>query len=66
MVHGEYWYKVPLREQTTFNQWATYTGDEPSGRQLFEDMFYRFFFVHELGHWMQDQVLNQSIVAMKF
>ena len=30
-----------------------------SGRQLFQDMFYRFFFVHELGHWMQDQILNQ-------
>jgi hypothetical protein len=59
VVHEEYWEKVPLPEQTTFNQWATYTGDESSGRQLFEDMFYRFFFVHELGHWMQDQVLNQ-------
>jgi hypothetical protein len=59
VVHEEYWEKVPLPEQATFNQWATYTGDEPSGRQLFQDMFYRFFFVHELGHWMQDQVLNQ-------
>ena len=59
VVHEEYWEKAPLPEQTTFNQWATYTGDESSGRQLFQDMFYRFFFVHELGHWMQDQVLHQ-------
>ena len=59
VVHEEYWEKLPPPEQTTFNEWATYTGDEPNGRQLFQDMFYRFFFVHELGHWMQDQVLNQ-------
>jgi hypothetical protein len=59
VVHEEYWEKLPSPEQATFDQWATYTGDEPSGRQLFQDMFYRFFFVHELGHWMQDQVLGQ-------
>ncbi len=59
VVHEEYWEKVPSPEQATFNEWATYTGDEPSGRKLFQDMFYRFFFVHELGHWMQDQVLSQ-------
>ena len=56
VVHEEYWEKAPLPEQTTFNQWATYTGDELSGRQLFQDMFYRFFFVHELGHWMRISV----------
>jgi hypothetical protein len=27
-------------------------------------MFYRFFFVHELGHWMQDQVLDQRHDSM--
>jgi hypothetical protein len=59
VVHEEYWEKLPPPEQATFNEWAAYTGDEPSGRQLFQDMFYRFFFVHELGHWMQDQVLSQ-------
>jgi len=56
VVHEEYWEKAPLPEQTTFNRWATYTGDESSGRQLFQDMFYRFFFVHELGHWMRISV----------
>jgi hypothetical protein len=64
VVHEEYWEKVPPPIQATFNQWAAYTGDESSGRQLFQDMFYRFFFVHELGHWMQDQVLGQRRDAM--
>jgi hypothetical protein len=59
VVHEEYWEKVPAPEQASFNQWATNTTDEPTGRALFEDMFYRFFFVHELGHWMQIQVLDQ-------
>jgi hypothetical protein len=27
VVHEEYWEKMPLPEQATFNQWATYTGD---------------------------------------
>jgi hypothetical protein len=64
VVHEEYWEKVPSPVQATFNQWARYTRDESSGRQLFQDMFYRFFFVHELGHWMQDEVLGQRHDAM--
>jgi hypothetical protein len=59
VVHEAHWEKLPAPIHATFNQWAAYTGDESSGRQLFRDMFYRFFFVHELGHWMQDQVLHQ-------
>jgi hypothetical protein len=59
VVHEEHWEKVPAPEQASFNQWAAYTADEQTGRALFEDMFYRFFFVHELGHWMQDEVLRQ-------
>lgn len=58
-VHEEHWENVPPPEQASFNQWATYTADEPTGIALFEDMFYRFFFVHELVHWMQDEVLRQ-------
>jgi hypothetical protein len=64
VVHEEHWAKVPAPEQASFNQWATYTADEPTGRALFEDMFYRFFFVHELGHWMQDEVLRQRRDSM--
>ena len=59
VVHEEHWGNVPPPEQASFNEWATYTIDEPTGSALFEDMFYRFFFVHELGHWMQDEVLRQ-------
>ena len=59
IVHEEHWEKLPAPMQATFNQWASYAPDEPTGQQLFGDMFYRFFFVHELGHWMQDEVLIQ-------
>lgn len=59
VVHEEHWKNVPAAEQASFSRWATYTADEPTGKALFEDMFYRFFFVHELGHWMQDAVLQQ-------
>jgi hypothetical protein len=64
VVHEEHWENVPPPEQASFNQWATYTADEPTGKALFEDMFYRFFFVHELGHWMQDEVLRQRRDSM--
>jgi hypothetical protein len=64
IVHEEHWSRLPPPIRVTFNHWAAHTGDEPSGRQLFQDMFYRFFFVHELGHWMQDQVLAQRRDAM--
>lgn len=59
VVHEELWENVPAPMQAIFSQWAAYTKDEPSGQQLFRDLFHRFFFVHELGHWMQDQVLDQ-------
>jgi hypothetical protein len=64
VVHEEYWKNVPAAARASFNQWATYTADEPTGKALFEDMFYRFFFVHELGHWMQDAVLQQRRDSM--
>ena len=59
VVHEEHWENVSAAGQASFEQWASYTSDEPTGKALFEDMFYRFFFVHELGHWMQDEVLRQ-------
>jgi hypothetical protein len=59
VVHEEIWKNVPAPERATFDQWASYTTDEPSGQALFRDMFYRFFLVHEMGHWMQDQVMDQ-------
>lgn len=59
VVHEERWENVPAPIQATFNQWAEYAGDQPSGQQLFREMFHRFFLVHELGHWMEDQVMKQ-------
>ena len=64
VVHEARWEKLPSPIQETFNQWAAYTEDESRGRQLFEDMFYRIFFVHELGHWIQREVLDQRHDAM--
>jgi hypothetical protein len=59
VVHEEHWEKVPPPIQATFNRWAAYAGDQPNGRQLFREMFHRFFLVHELGHWMEDQIMEQ-------
>ena len=59
VVHEERWGRVPAPMQATFNQWAEYAGDQPSGQRLFGEMFHRFFLVHELGHWMEDQVMEQ-------
>jgi len=59
VVHEERWEKVPAPIQATFNQWAEYAGDQRSGQELFRELFHRFFLVHELGHWMEDQVLEQ-------
>jgi hypothetical protein len=47
---------LPPPMQQVWIQWASYTKDEPSGEALFKDMFYRFFFVHELGHLMARRV----------
>ena len=40
--------ELPPQVQVIFNTWAADTSDQPSGEQLFADMFYRFFFVHGL------------------
>jgi hypothetical protein len=50
--------ELPPPVQGNFNQWASFTSDQASGETLFRDTFYRFFFVHELGHWLQASVLE--------
>jgi hypothetical protein len=50
--------ELPPPVQGVFNQWASFTSDQASGETLFRDSFYRFFFVHELGHWLQARVLE--------
>ncbi len=58
-VHSSRFGKLPAQVQSTFDQWASYTTDQPSGQELFEAMFYRFFFVHELGHWVSIQLIRR-------
>lgn len=50
--------ELPPPVQDNFNQWASFTSDQASGETFFRDAFYRFFFVHELGHWLQARVLQ--------
>ena len=56
-VHEAQLGDLPAPMQDIWTQWSAYTTDEPSGKSLFDDMFHRFFFVHELGHWMASQVI---------
>ena len=56
-VHEAQFGDLPAPMQDIWKQWSGYTTDEPSGKALFDDMFHRFFFVHELGHWMASQVI---------
>jgi hypothetical protein len=56
-VHEAQFADLPAPMQGIWNQWASDTTDEPTGNALFDDMFHRFFFVHELGHWMASQVI---------
>jgi hypothetical protein len=56
-VHSSQLKDLPPPMQNVWKEWASYTTDEPNGQSLFDDMFHRFFFVHELGHWMAGQVI---------
>jgi len=57
-VHEARFDELPPPIQSLFDKWASYTSDKPSGSALFSDMFYKFFFVHELGHWTIGGVLE--------
>jgi hypothetical protein len=56
-VHEAQFSDLPAPMQGIWTTWAAYTTDQPNGKALFDDMFHRFFFVHELGHWMASQVI---------
>lgn len=47
------WEELPRSLQVRFNLWASYTADEPSGQQFFTQVFYRYFFVREMGRWLE-------------
>ena len=57
-VHEALFDELPPLFQGIFNDWAGFTRDRTSGRVLFDDMFHKFFFVPELGHWTTGQVLD--------
>jgi hypothetical protein len=52
------WEELPRPLQVRFNLWASYTADEPSGQQFFSEVFYRYFFVREMGRWLESAVLT--------
>lgn len=64
-VHEAIFDELPPPVQGIFNQWAGFTSDQPSGQALFNDMFHKFFFIHELGHWTTGQVLEVRQDAKK-
>jgi hypothetical protein len=57
-AHETLFNSLPAPMQGLWNQWASYTKDQPSGESLFNDMFHRFFFVHELGHLIAGHVVK--------
>ena len=57
-AHETLFSSLPAPMQGIWNQWASYTKDQPSGESLFDDMFHRFFFVHELGHLIAGHVVK--------
>jgi hypothetical protein len=62
-VHEARYAELPDPFKAIFVGWAGATGDQPSGDALFADMFYRFFFVHEMGHWAIAQVFDHRTDA---
>lgn len=61
-IHTSRWEALTPDVQDLFTRWAGYAGDR-TGRQLFDEMFHRFFFVHELGHWLLIQVKHETADA---
>jgi hypothetical protein len=57
-IHEARFAQLPPQIKALFDQWAQFTTDQKSGNTLFDAMFYRFFFVHELGHWAIGEVLD--------
>lgn len=64
-IHTSRWEALTPDVQGVFMRWATYAGDT-TGQQLFDDMFHRFFFVHELVHWLQRQAKDDTKGAYQF
>jgi hypothetical protein len=59
-VHTSQWNNVPPQVRALFDRWAGFIEYDTKGEQLFDAIFHRFFFVHELGHWIQFQSFPQT------
>ncbi len=64
-IHTSRWEELTPDVLDVFQRWASYAGDV-TGQQLFDDMFHRFFFVHELAHWLQRQTKDNTSGAYQF
>jgi hypothetical protein len=64
-IHTSRWEELTPDVQDLFTRWATYAGDA-TGKQLFDDLFHRFFFVHELAHWLQRQAKDNTTDGYQF
>ena len=49
---------LPEPMEGIWKRWAAYTTDEASGELLFNDMYHRYFLVHELGHLIAFHVIE--------
>ncbi len=58
-IHTSRWEELTPDVRDRFERWAGDGGDR-TGKQLFDEMFHRFFFVHELGHWLQVQAKRDT------
>jgi hypothetical protein len=64
-IHTSRWEELPPDVQEVFRNWAGYAG-AVTGQQLFDDLFHRFFFVHELVHWLQRQAKDNTTGPYQF
>jgi hypothetical protein len=51
--------EVPEADRDVFDQQAMLSRTFVSGEDFFNQSFYRFFFVHELGHWVSIRVAQE-------
>ena len=64
-IHTSRWEELTPDGQAFFKRLATFAGNA-TGQQLFDDMFHRFFFVHELAHWLQFQTKDYTQDGYQF
>jgi hypothetical protein len=48
--------ETSAEDKSVFDQQAAFSHEAANGKEFFEQSFYRFFLVHELGHWVSVRV----------